>query len=87
MNDPLPIDAVLDDVLAALRSGTRALLIAPPGAGKTTRVAPALLDLARQASEARIAAGIHYRYDVTAAEEIGRQAAAAALAKLKPALE
>ena len=44
MNDPLPIDAVLDDVLVALRSGTRALLIAPPGAGKTTRVAPALLD-------------------------------------------
>ena len=40
----LPIDAVLPDLLAALREGTRALLIAPPGAGKTTRVAPALLD-------------------------------------------
>jgi ATP-dependent helicase HrpB len=40
----LPIDAVLGDLLAALRGGTRALLIAPPGAGKTTRVAPALLD-------------------------------------------
>ena len=39
----LPIDAVLADLLAALRSNTRALLIAPPGAGKTTRVAPALL--------------------------------------------
>src|SRR3954471_2587905 len=39
----LPIDAVLPDLLAALRQGTRALLIAPPGAGKTTRVAPALL--------------------------------------------
>src|SRR5206468_4958506 len=39
----LPIDAVLGDLLAALRDGTRALLIAPPGAGKTTRVAPALL--------------------------------------------
>ncbi|MEO6113667.1 MAG: ATP-dependent helicase HrpB [Sphingomicrobium sp.] len=39
----LPIDAVLPDLLAALREGTRALLIAPPGAGKTTRVAPALL--------------------------------------------
>ncbi|MGN6058679.1 MAG: ATP-dependent helicase HrpB [Sphingomicrobium sp.] len=39
----LPIDDVLPDLLAALRSQTRALLIAPPGAGKTTRVAPALL--------------------------------------------
>ena len=39
----LPIDDVLPDLLAALRRATRALLIAPPGAGKTTRVAPALL--------------------------------------------
>src|SRR5207237_3311023 len=40
----LPIDDVLPNLLAALRENTRALLIAPPGAGKTTRVAPALLD-------------------------------------------
>ena len=40
----LPIDAVLPRLLDALRDGPRALLIAPPGAGKTTRVAPALLD-------------------------------------------
>ena len=39
----LPILAVLPDLLAALRSGTGAVLIAPPGAGKTTAVAPALL--------------------------------------------
>ena len=39
----LPIDAVLPDLLAALAAQGRALLIAPPGAGKTTRVAPALL--------------------------------------------
>ena len=44
MTAALPIDSVLPDLLAALRDGTRALLIAPPGAGKTTRVAPALLD-------------------------------------------
>jgi ATP-dependent helicase HrpB len=43
MSSTLPIDSVLPDLLAALRGGTRALLIAPPGAGKTTRVAPALL--------------------------------------------
>jgi ATP-dependent helicase HrpB len=40
---PLPIHAVLPDLLAALRSGPAAVLIAPPGAGKTTAVAPALL--------------------------------------------
>ena len=39
----LPIDSALPDLLATLRGGSRALLIAPPGAGKTTRVAPALL--------------------------------------------
>ena len=39
----LPIDAVLPHLLDALRDYPRALLIAPPGAGKTTRVAPALL--------------------------------------------
>ncbi|HZV09534.1 MAG TPA: DEAD/DEAH box helicase, partial [Novosphingobium sp.] len=40
---PLPIAAVLPDLLAALRQGSSAVLIAPPGAGKTTAVAPALL--------------------------------------------
>ena len=39
----LPIDAVLPDLLAALREGSNAVLVAPPGAGKTTAVAPALL--------------------------------------------
>ncbi len=39
----LPIDTVLPELLGALRRYSRALLIAPPGAGKTTRVAPALL--------------------------------------------
>ncbi|GAA4013596.1 ATP-dependent helicase HrpB [Sphingomonas swuensis] len=39
----LPIHAVLPELLAALRAGPRALLIAPPGAGKTTAVPPALL--------------------------------------------
>ena len=39
----LPIDDVLPDLLAALREHKRALLVAPPGAGKTTKVAPALI--------------------------------------------
>uniref|UniRef100_UPI003F71B7EF phosphatase PAP2 family protein n=1 Tax=Elioraea sp. TaxID=2185103 RepID=UPI003F71B7EF len=49
--------------------------------------APALLALARQTSEDGIAAGIHFRYDVDAGDEIGRKVAAMALAKLKPALQ
>ena len=40
---PLPVHAVLPDLLAALRTGPNAVLVAPPGAGKTTAVAPALL--------------------------------------------
>lgn len=40
----LPIHAVLPDLLAALRDASNAVLVAPPGAGKTTAVAPALLD-------------------------------------------
>src|SRR5690606_21142092 len=39
----LPIHAVLPDLLASLRTGSNAVLVAPPGAGKTTAVAPALL--------------------------------------------
>ena len=40
----LPIRAVLAQLLAALRERSNAVLVAPPGAGKTTAVAPALLD-------------------------------------------
>jgi ATP-dependent helicase HrpB len=39
----LPIRAVLPDLLEALRRESNAVLVAPPGAGKTTAVAPALL--------------------------------------------
>jgi ATP-dependent helicase HrpB len=39
----LPVEAVLPELLTALRGGVNAVLIAPPGAGKTTMVAPALL--------------------------------------------
>src|SRR5206468_4996288 len=42
--DPLPIDGVVPEVVAALRARSRLILRAPPGAGKTTRVPAALLD-------------------------------------------
>ena len=35
---PLPIDAALPELTAALRASNVAVLVAPPGAGKTTRV-------------------------------------------------
>jgi ATP-dependent helicase HrpB len=41
---PLPIDAVLDDLSRTLEAHNAAVLVAPPGAGKTTRVPLALLD-------------------------------------------
>jgi ATP-dependent helicase HrpB len=41
---PLPIDAVLDVLARTLASHNAAVLVAPPGAGKTTRVPLALLD-------------------------------------------
>ncbi|MGY3546533.1 ATP-dependent helicase HrpB [Bradyrhizobium sp. USDA 4472] len=41
---PLPIDAVLGDLARALEAHNAAVLVAPPGAGKTTRVPLALLD-------------------------------------------
>lgn len=42
-SDKLPIMAILDDVLTALQTASNAVIIAPPGAGKTTNVAPALI--------------------------------------------
>ncbi|MEQ1550870.1 ATP-dependent helicase HrpB [Sphingorhabdus sp.] len=39
----LPVEAVLPELKAALAAGSNAVLIAPPGAGKTTMVASALL--------------------------------------------
>lgn len=42
MKPPLPVDEVLPGLLAALHEKNAAVLIAPTGAGKTTRVPPAL---------------------------------------------
>jgi ATP-dependent helicase HrpB len=37
-SEPLPIDAALPELISALRARNAAVLVAPPGAGKTTRV-------------------------------------------------
>ncbi len=85
-SEPLPIDAVLADVRAALRANGAAVLVAAPGAGKTTRVPLALLDepwraggkilvleprrIAARAAAERMAATLHGRLG----EDIGLRA-------------
>ncbi|WP_425038223.1 ATP-dependent helicase HrpB [Primorskyibacter sp. S187A] len=44
MTEHLPIEAALPELLAALKAHNRAVLQAPPGAGKTTRVPLAMLE-------------------------------------------
>ena len=50
---PLPIDEALPRLTAALRAGNTAVLVAPPGAGKTTRV-PLVLAKEEWARDRRI---------------------------------
>src|SRR5688500_20345228 len=40
---PLPIDEHLSSIVSAVRTSHRIVLVAEPGAGKTTRVPPAIL--------------------------------------------
>ena len=54
MPQPLPIDAALPGLISALRNRGRAVLQAPPGAGKTTRVPLALLDAGLAGDTGRI---------------------------------
>jgi len=78
---PLPIDDTLPALRSALAAHTRAVLVAPPGAGKTTRAPLALLDepwamgkrlilleprrLAARAAAARMAATLNERVGET----------------------
>ncbi len=81
----LPIDDELDAIVAALRAAPAVVIHAPPGAGKTTRVPPAIIDaglagngkvlvlqprrVAARASAVRVAA----ERNSTLGEEIGYQ--------------
>src|SRR5258708_32165706 len=44
---PLPIDAHVDEIVAHVRAQRTAVVVAPPGSGKTTRIPPALTALGR----------------------------------------
>ena len=50
---PLPVDAALPELTAALTAHNAAVLVAPPGAGKTTRV-PLVLAREPSADDRRI---------------------------------
>lgn len=47
MQAPLPVDGLIDSILDLVRRERRAVVVAPPGAGKTTRIPPALTTLGR----------------------------------------
>ncbi len=44
VNEPLPVDTIIPDILARLRDHSSLVITAPPGAGKTTRVPRALFE-------------------------------------------
>src|SRR5216684_5022113 len=47
MQTPLPIDAHVGDIVAHVRAQRSAVIVAPPGSGKTTRIPPALAAIGR----------------------------------------
>ena len=47
MKDRLPVDAFVDQIVATVREKRAAVIVAPPGSGKTTRIPPALTTLGR----------------------------------------
>jgi ATP-dependent helicase HrpB len=44
---PLPVDPYLPEILSLVRGERRAVIVAPPGSGKTTRIPPFLTSLGR----------------------------------------
>ncbi len=77
---PLPIDPYLDAIAAAVRRSRAAVVTAAPGAGKTTRVPPALLDAGplillqpRRVAARAIAARIAVERGWTIGREVGWQ--------------
>src|ERR1035437_3756580 len=47
IRNPLPVDAILPEILDSLKLHPNLVIVAAPGAGKTTRVPPALLGIVR----------------------------------------
>ncbi|HVG25453.1 MAG TPA: helicase-related protein, partial [Thermoanaerobaculia bacterium] len=80
MQAPLPVDAHVDAIVSLVRAEKRAVIIAPPGAGKTTRIPPALATLGRtillqprRVAARTLARRIAFERNWTLGEEIGWQ--------------
>jgi ATP-dependent helicase HrpB len=102
-DDFLPIDQVLGRLCAELAQNNRAVLVAPPGAGKTTRAPLALLDqpfarsgrillleprrLAARAASARMAATLGERVGETIGLRVRMQAEVSAKTRLEVVTE
>ena len=56
---PLPIDPWIDEIVERVRGNPITVVEAPPGSGKTTRVAPALMDAFRAAGAGSSNCGSH----------------------------
>src|SRR5207249_2649224 len=72
--NPLPIDAYLPEIIARLREARAIVIVAEPGAGKTTRVPPAIL-------EANLLSSNHPNLVMLQPRRIAARAAAARIAE------
>jgi ATP-dependent helicase HrpB len=77
---PLPVDEHVDAIVSLVRAEKRAVILAPPGAGKTTRIPPALAALGptillqpRRVAARALARRIASERGWTIGEEIGWQ--------------
>ena len=77
---PLPVDEHVDAIRSLVRAEKRAVILAPPGAGKTTRIPPALAELGptillqpRRVAARTLARRIAQERHWTLGEEIGWQ--------------
>lgn len=80
MQAPLPIDPHVDPIVAHVRAARTAVVVAPPGSGKTTRIPPALITLGRtillqprRIAARALARRIAFERGWTIGEEIGWQ--------------
>src|SRR6267143_7287094 len=78
--DSLPVDPHLDEIVGLVRAERRAIIVAPPGSGKTTRIPPALTALGktillqpRRVAARALARRIAYEREWKIGEEIGWQ--------------
>src|SRR3989441_4109393 len=77
---PLPIDPHVEEIVAHVRAHGSAIIVAPPGSGKTTRIAPALTAIGktillqpRRVAARALTRRIAYERDWKIGEEIGWQ--------------